>query len=186
MCCGGPPRHVAVYLTEQGQGVFLYAWNLSHIHSEEFIGFGTEIELWMGMSVFLSPFAPGSISFPVGWQRFLRWVGAGLELAQHLLNFQIAVHDLLLIDAKQISRLTEGKQMLRPPVALQRFSDGVDVGSDVWIPQLGELCAVPLSSQDGVHNGTARQPGNVIDDMMDLQVHLRQRLVHVLYVLAGR
>jgi hypothetical protein len=43
-----------------------------------------------------------------------------------------------------------------------------------------------LSSQDGVHNGTARQPGNVTDDMMDLQVHLRQRFVHVLHVLAGR
>jgi len=51
--------------------------------------------------------------------------------------------------------------------------------------ELGELCAVPLSSQDGVHNGEARQPRNVIDDMVDLQVHLRQRLVHVLHVLAG-
>jgi hypothetical protein len=36
---------------------------------------------------------------------------------QHFLDFQIAVHDLLLIDAVQISRLTEGKQMLGPPVA---------------------------------------------------------------------
>src|ERR1700746_1049937 len=61
---GGPPRHIAAYLAEQGQGVFLYAWNLSHIDSEEFVGFGTKIELWMGMSVFLSPFASGSILFP--------------------------------------------------------------------------------------------------------------------------
>jgi hypothetical protein len=76
--------------------------------------------------------------------------------------------------------------MLGPPVAFQRFSDGLGVDFDVWIPQLGELCAVPLSSQDGVHNGPARQPGNVTDDMMDLQVHLRQRLVHVLNMLAGR
>jgi hypothetical protein len=69
---------------------------------------------------------------------------------------------------------------------LRRFSDGVGVGFDVWIPQLGELCAVRLSSQDGVHNGTARQPGNVTDDMMDSQVHLRQLVVHGLHVLAGR
>jgi hypothetical protein len=33
----------------------------------------------------------------------LRGVGAGLELLQHLLDFQIAVYDLLLIDAVQIS-----------------------------------------------------------------------------------
>src|SRR6202041_2280097 len=64
-------------------------------------------------------------------------------------------------------------------------SDSLGVGFDVWIPQLGGLCAVPLSSQNGVHNGTARRPGDVTD-MMDLQVHLRQRLVHVLYVLTGR
>ena len=76
--------------------------------------------------------------------------------------------------------------MLGPPVAFQRFSDGLGVGFDMWIPQLGELGAVPLSSQNGVHNGTARRPGDVTDDMVDLQVHLRQRLVHVLHVLSGR
>jgi hypothetical protein len=92
----------------------------------------------------------------------------------------------LLIDAVQLSRLTEGKQMLGPPVAFQRFSDGLGVGFDVWMPQLGELGAVPLASQNGVHNGQARQSGNVTDDMVDLQVHLRQRLVHVLHVLTGR
>ena len=75
--------------------------------------------------------------------------------------------------------------MLGPPVAFQRFSDGLGVGFDVWIAQLGKLCAVPLSSQNGVHNGTACQPGNVTDDMVDLQIHLRQRLVHVLHVLTG-
>ncbi len=76
--------------------------------------------------------------------------------------------------------------MLGPPVAFQRFSDGLAVGLDVWIAQFGELGAVPLPSQDGVHNGQACQPGNVIDDMVDLQIHLRQRLVHVLHGLAGR
>src|ERR1035441_8417362 len=75
--------------------------------------------------------------------------------------------------------------MLRPPVTFQRFSDGFGVGLNVWIPQLGELRAVPLASQDGVHNSKASHSGNVTDDMMDLQVHLRQRLVHVLHVLTG-
>src|SRR5208283_667432 len=63
--CGGPPRHVAADLTEQGQRVFLYAWNLTDVDSEEFIGFGTQIELWVGMPVLPSPCASGSISFPV-------------------------------------------------------------------------------------------------------------------------
>jgi len=42
-----------------------------------------------------------------------------------------------------------------------------------------------LSSQDGVHDGKPGRPGNVIDDMVDLQIHLRQRFMHVLYVLTG-
>jgi hypothetical protein len=63
-----------------------------------------------------------------------------------------------LIDAIQISRLTEGKQMLGPPVAFQGFSEGLRVGFDVWIPQLGEFGAVPMSSQDGIHNGKASHP----------------------------
>src|ERR1700730_14555230 len=65
--CAGPPRHVAADLTEQGQRIFLKAWNLSDIDSEEFIGFGTQIEFWMGKPVLVSPFASGSFSFPVGW-----------------------------------------------------------------------------------------------------------------------
>jgi hypothetical protein len=77
----------------------------------------------------------------------------------------------LLIDAVQISRLTEGKTDAQAASCPPAIFGGLGVGFDVWIPQLGELCAVRLSSQDGVHNGTARQPGNVTDDMMDLQVH---------------
>jgi hypothetical protein len=65
--CTGPSRHVAADLTEQGQCVLLYAWNLRDIHSEEFVSFGTQIEFWMGMPVLSSPFASGSISFPVRW-----------------------------------------------------------------------------------------------------------------------
>src|SRR5262249_49200601 len=103
-----------------------------------------------------------------------------------LLDFQIAVYDLWLIDAIQISGLTEGKQMLRPPVAFDRFSNGLGVSFDVRIPQLGEFCAVSLSSQDGVDHGKASHPSDVADDMMDLQIHLRQRLVHGLHLLTGR
>src|ERR1700685_4060323 len=64
--CGGPSRHVAADLTEQCQGVLFQPGNLSHIHSEEFVGFGAQIEFWMGMPVLLSPFASGSIPFSVG------------------------------------------------------------------------------------------------------------------------
>jgi hypothetical protein len=75
--------------------------------------------------------------------------------------------------------------MLGPPAAFQRFSDGLGVGFDMWIRQLGELCSIWISSEDGVHNGKANHPGNVSDDIVDLHVHLCQRLVHMLHALAG-
>jgi hypothetical protein len=86
-----------------------------------------------------------------------------------------------LIDAIQISRLTEGKQMLGPPVAFQGFSEGLRVGFDVWILQIGEFVAYP-DVQPGWHpQWQGQSPRNVTDDVMDLQVHLGQRLVHVLH-----
>ena len=51
-CPAGPSRHVAADLTKQRQRDFLPAWNLRHIHSEEFVGFGTQIEFWMGRPFF--------------------------------------------------------------------------------------------------------------------------------------
>jgi hypothetical protein len=42
-----------------------------------------------------------------------------------------------------------------------------------------------LPSQDRVHDGKPGRPGDFTDDMVDLQVHLRQRLVHVLHMLTG-
>src|SRR6202041_703259 len=87
--CTGPPRHVAADLTEQGECVLLYAWNLRDIHSEEFVSFGTQIEFWMGMPVLSSPFASGSISFPVRWYRSFYQVNAGPVILQYFLLFQI-------------------------------------------------------------------------------------------------
>jgi hypothetical protein len=50
---------------------------------------------------------------------------------------------------------------------------------------LANSALVPLPSQDGVHNGKPGHSGNVTDDRVDLQVHLCQRLVHVLHMLTG-
>jgi hypothetical protein len=138
------------------------------------------------MAAFLSSFPPGSIPFLIGRQRLLRRVNPRLQCGQPLFNFQITIYDSLLIGPIQLARLAKREQMFEPPIAHQRFSDGLGVGLDVWIAQLGELGAVPLPSQDGVHNGQACQPGNITDDMVNLQNHLCQRLVHVLHVLTGR
>jgi hypothetical protein len=81
--------------------------------------------------------------------------------------------------------LFQRQHMLGPPVALQRFPDGLLAGLDAWIPQLRQHHRIPLPGYDGIQNRQPCQARDVTDDMLDLHVHLRQRLLHMLHVLAG-
>jgi hypothetical protein len=51
--------------------------------------------------------------------------------------------------------------------------------------QFRQLLRIALPAHDGIHYGQPCQPGNVVDHVMDLYIHLRQRLVYVLDMLAG-
>jgi hypothetical protein len=74
--------------------------------------------------------------------------------------------------------------MLGAQVALQRFPDRLLARLDVWITQTGEYRRIPFAGDDGFQCPQAREARNVIDDMLNLHVHLRRRLVHVLDILA--
>jgi hypothetical protein len=89
------------------------------------------------MAAFLSSFPPGSIPFLIGRQRLLRRVNPRLECGQPLFNFQITIYDSLLIGPIQLARLAKREQMFEPPIAHLRFSDGLGVGVDAGVPQLG-------------------------------------------------
>ena len=74
--------------------------------------------------------------------------------------------------------------MLRSPVAHQRFANRLFTGFDARVAQFGQHHRIPLSGDDGIYN---RQPGHarqIADHVMDLHIHLRQRFVHVLDMLA--
>jgi hypothetical protein len=105
--CRGPFCHVSAYFAEQRQRILLQARNLSHVYPEQFIGFRTQIKLGIRMSVFLSSFAPSPIPFSIGRQRLLLRIDALLKGRQQLFNFQIALHDPLLISSIQLTRLSK-------------------------------------------------------------------------------
>lgn len=67
-----------------------------------------------------------------------------------------------------------------------RFHYGFGVGFDGCTPAAWRVLCRALSSRDRVHNGKSSYCGNVTDDVMDFEVHLRQRLVDVGHVLTGR
>jgi hypothetical protein len=54
------------------------------------------------------------------------------------------------------------------------------------VTQLRQLLGVAYSSQDRIHNRQAGGSGQVADDVVNLQIHLVQRLLHVLEMKGGQ
>ena len=77
------------------------------------------------------------------------------------------------------TRVTQRKQVLGPPVTFQRRNQGGAAGFDPPVGQIGQACRVPLTVQDGVGNGQAGYSGQVGDSVMQMDVHLIERLLHV-------
>jgi len=78
--------------------------------------------------------------------------------------------------------LFQREQMLGPVVAHQRFGDERFTGLDALVAQFGQHARITLPSQDRVDDGEPGLPRDVTDDVMQLQVHLIQRLLHVVDV----
>ena len=77
------------------------------------------------------------------------------------------------------SRVPQRQQVLCAPVALQRLDQGLAAGFDPPVGQSGQPRRVPLPLQDGVGNGQTGHPGQIRDGMVEMDVHLAVRLLHV-------
>ena len=84
-----------------------------------------------------------------------------------------------------LPRLLQREKVLTTPIALQRFANRFFAGFDMRVPQLRQLLRIALPTHDGIHDGQSGQPSDVADHLMDLHIHLRQRFLHVLDMLAG-
>ncbi len=99
---------------------------------------------------------------------------------EHLLQLAVALGHLLGVGVVQGHRQLEGEQMLLAPVALQGLRRVRRAGADVAVLELGEGLPVALATQDRPDDLQPRLAGHVGDDLAELDVHLRQRLLHVL------
>ena len=77
------------------------------------------------------------------------------------------------------SRVPQRQQVLRAPVPLQRLDQGGAAGFDAPVGHSGQPRRVPLPVQDGVGNSQTGQPGQIRDGMVEMDVHLAVRLLHV-------
>ncbi len=150
--------------------------NLGQVAPKQSVQHGSDIE---GRSVGLFGLVPRRR------QLAHRDRGALMQTLQHSLDACVALRDLGLIEIIQLHSLREGKDVLLPVVADQRLPDRLHRGMAARVAQCRQRCRIPLSSNNRANDGHARHAGDIRDHVMELQVHLRQRLLHVLDVRVG-
>ena len=106
--------------------------------------------------------------------------GFRLQRGQHGFELLIALGQPSAIGIVEGHGLLQGKQMLVAPVAAQGLGNLRLARPDAHVLHLGELGAVPFARNDGAHDllpGLADDVGNHVGQ---LDIHLRQGLLHVL------
>jgi hypothetical protein len=90
-----------------------------------------------------------------------------------------------LVDVVQLQRLGQGEDMLFAIIADQRLADRLQRGMAPRVAIGGQHRRVTLPGYDRADDGHAGRTGDVGHHVMKLQVHLHQRLLHVLDVRGG-
>jgi len=119
---------------------------------------------------------------PGGGQLFGRRDSTLLQPGQDRLDLPVAGGHLGLVDVIQLEGLGQGEDVLLPVVADQRLAHRLDRGMAPHVAVGGQDGWVALACDDRPDDAHARHARDVGHDVMQLQVHLGQRLLHVLDV----
>jgi hypothetical protein len=177
---GRPAVHVEADLGDQLQGVVRGdAGDLGEVDSPtEPVERGSKLELRVvpvGSSRTPSrPLRRGETGRG-GLDRRLEGAEAGLDLG-------VAEPDLLLVEVEERDLLAQDEHMLVPVATGERGRDLLLRGLATVVPVAGELDGVGVAGGDVAEDGHARGPGEVADDVVELQVHEGQGLLHALDV----
>ena len=116
-----------------------------------------------------------------GGKKLVRGRCGGLpQPLQDVLDLLVAGRYLRLINVGEFQRLCQGEDVFLPIVANQRLTHRLDSRVTPSIAMRGQHGRVVLSGDDCADNRHAGHAGDVGYDMMQLQVHLHQSLLHVL------
>jgi hypothetical protein len=111
-------------------------------------------------------------------------VGFGSKLDKVGLYFIVALCDELAVVPPCVEALTQSEEMFGTVIPYQRLCDCFRGGLDAIIAKAGKLERVPLSVDNRIEDGDATYPGDIADDMVQLQVHLIQCLLNALRIRA--
>ena len=104
------------------------------------------------------------------------------KTSQDPLDPQIALHDLGVVGVVKLQRLCQSKDVLLTPVSGQRGSDLRLRGMAAPITMGGQYGRISFTRNHGAddpHPGLARHVGHHV---MELNVHLHQRLLHICWM----
>jgi len=105
-----------------------------------------------------------------------------LQTLQVRFDLLVALAQLRAYEVERSQRLLERKHVFAPPIAQQALGDFVDAGVDAHVLHRAQRQPVAFSGHDGAQDLLARLAHNVGDDVGELDIHLRERLLHVLHI----
>ena len=103
-----------------------------------------------------------------------------------LFDPRVALRDQTRHHPVLLARLLQREEVLDPPRADQRLGDRRLVVVTTLVPQCRQLQRVAFAVQDRGDDQHPRHAHNVRQHAVQLEIHLRQRLLHVLNVRRAR
>ena len=97
------------------------------------------------------------------------------------LDLAVAFGELAAAEVERRQRLLEREQVLVAPVAEQAGGDLGLAGVDARVTVGGQRVRVALAGNNGTYDLLTRGTGHIADDVGELDVHQRHRLLHVLH-----
>ncbi len=90
-----------------------------------------------------------------------------------------------MVEIEQFYGLSQLKEVIITPVPYQGLGDGLLALAATGIPHLGQLLRVPYIREDGADDPHPGGTSDIADNVLELDVHLRQSLLHMLDVVGG-
>jgi hypothetical protein len=111
--------------------------------------------------------------------------GGGVEGCEMGLELAVTVEEAGGIEVVKLDGDFEREEVLWPIVTDEALANDFDGASAAMVAMFGENFGPTLSGEDGADDGHSGLSGDVGDDIAEDEVHLTQRLVHVLNVLGA-
>src|SRR3954466_765293 len=121
----------------------------------------------------------GSLSTPWRWNCPVITTTMDAQFLQYGFDPHVACRGLLVVGRVEGERLFERKQMLGPVVAGERLRDRLRTGVTTGMAQASPAPAGRARRQGSRERTLAGRAGDVGDDVVKLNVHLGQRLLHM-------